>query len=248
MDVPGNCWKYPFRNATIPFIIGLADVPLTHRFGRREDRVDSVVLNYSRTHVRRPSAARWVRALWSHRVRVELAQTASFGQALGIVACISLISATLSVTHHCLAALMVHVRGPAAGSLDVLLQKASNNWFPAVQTAFTYAPIYFLALVAVLVLLSLVSVRLSSHGQSWAKTFPVMSVGAVPLVWFFVLFQFEGFAPYTAPADAWLHWWNPVTNIVRFVILMAAIALLAVWVLDAGRLYQSMRDRHIAGH
>jgi hypothetical protein len=209
--------------------------------------VDSVVLNYSRTHIGRPSPARWIRALWSHRVRAELAQTASFVQALGIVACISFISATLSVTHHCLAALMLHVRGPQAASLDLLLQKAANNWFPAVRTAFTYAPIYFVGLVAVLVLLSLVSVRLSSHGQSWAKTFPMMSVGAVPLVWFFVLFQFEGFAPYIAHPDAWLHWWNPVTNYVRFIILMVGIVLLAIWILDAGRLYQSIRNRHIAG-
>ena len=208
--------------------------------------MDSVVLNYSRTHVRRPSAARWVRALWSHRVRVELAQTASFGQGLGIVACISVISAVLSATHHLLSALMAHMRGPGAGSLDVLLQKASNNWFPAVQTVFTFLPIYFVALVAVLVLLSLVSVRLSAQGQSWAKTFPVMSVGAVPLVWFFVLFQFEGFSSFIAHPDAWLHWWNPVTNVVRFVILMVGMVLLAVWILDAGRLYRSMRDRHIA--
>jgi hypothetical protein len=209
--------------------------------------VDSVVLNYSRTHVRRPSAARWVRALWSHRVRVELAQTASFGQALGILACVSLISAVLSATHHSMAALMAHLRGPGAGSLDLLLQKVSNNLFPAVRTAFTFLPIYFAALVGVLVLLSLVSVRLSSHGQGWAKTFPVMSVGAVPLVWFFVLFQFEGFSSFMAGPDAWLHWWNPVTNVVRFVILMVGMVLLAVWILDVGRLYQSMRNRHIAG-
>ena len=208
--------------------------------------MDSVVLNYSRTHVRRPSPARWVRALWSHQVRVELAQTASFGQALGILACISLIAAMLSATHHALAAMMVHVRAPGATTMDVLLQKASNNWFPALQAALTYAPIYFLGLVAVLVSLSLVSVRFSQHGQSWAKTFPVMSVGAVPMLWFFVLFQFDGFAPYTARAEAWLHWWNPVTNVVRFAILMAGMVLLAVWIVDAGRLYRSMRERHIA--
>jgi uncharacterized membrane protein YbhN (UPF0104 family) len=133
--------------------------------------------------------------------------------------------------------------------MEVLLQKASNNWFPAVQTAFTYAPIYFVGLVAVLVMLSLVSVRVSAQGQSWAKTFPVMSVGAVPLVWFFVLFQLDGFAPHGVRADAWLHWWNPVTNYVRFIILMAGVVLLAIWILDAGRLYRSMRERHVAkGH
>ncbi|MCY2954039.1 MAG: hypothetical protein NTU53_19025 [Planctomycetota bacterium] len=53
--------------------------------------------------------------------------------------------------------------------------------------------------------------------------------------------------PIVGRAGVWYGMWNPVTNYVRFAVLMIGIVLLGVWMVDVGRMYYSMRDRMGAG-
>ncbi len=68
----------------------------------------------------------------------------------------------------------------------------------------------------------------------------MLSVGCVPLLWFFVLLQLEGVSPFVGLGGVWYGMWNPVTNVVRFVMLMVGIVLLGVWIVDAGRMYRAL--------
>jgi hypothetical protein len=200
----------------------------------------AVVLEYSRSGVRRRGLAKWARMFWSHRARVELAQTASFKQGLGILAVISAAAGILSTTHICMRSFIAHAIG-APSVWAVLRQEAAEHWPLALCGAMAFAPICFGVLVGVVAAMSGVWARLMRRQESWSATFPVLSVGCVPLLWFFVLLQLEGVAPFAGSGQAFA--WNPVSNVVRFAVLMIGIVLLGAWIVDAGRMYCSMRGR-----
>ncbi|MCY2951385.1 MAG: hypothetical protein NTU53_05335 [Planctomycetota bacterium] len=216
------------------------------RIENRHPGQKAVILDYSRSGVRRRELARWVRTFWSHRARLELAQTASFKQALGVLAGISALAGVLSTTHVCVRSFITHAMG-ASSAMAVLRQEVAEYWPLAVGGALAFVPICFGVLVGVLAVLSQVWARLMRRREPWSATFAVLSVGCVPLLWFFVLLQLEGVSPIVGRAGVWYGMWNPVTNYVRFAVMMIGIVLLGVWIVDAGRMYFSMRDRMGAG-
>ncbi|MGE5611799.1 MAG: hypothetical protein ACM359_21305 [Bacillota bacterium] len=207
-----------------------------------QPRLSTVVLDYSQGALRRVGPSRWLRLFWSHRARLELAQTASCTQGLLVLAAISLIAGLLSTTHLCIHSLIVHAMDPHC-SLRVLRNEFSAHWLAVIGTSLIVAPLCFAVLAGLLLLLSRVWTGLMRPGERWSQTFPVLSVGCVPLLWFFVLLQLESVAPFAARAGVWGGAWNPVTNLVRFISLMIGMILLAMWIVDGMRMYYTLRRR-----
>ena len=197
-----------------------------------------MILDYSRSAARRQGPARWVRALWSHRSRVELAQVATCKQGVWVVAGISVLAGILSTTHACLRSFVSHV-AERHRSMEVLRHEMGEHWPAALAGAVVFTPVCFCVLTAFLAVLS----RVMRRGQSWTRAFGALAIGCMPLVWFFVLLQLEGVAPMVSKSEGWYDIWNPVTNYVRFGVLMIGIMLLGAWAVDAGRMYRHVRDR-----
>jgi hypothetical protein len=206
-----------------------------------QPRPGAVVLDYSRGALLKRGPSWWMRALWSHQARIDLAQRISFVQALAILAAISLAAGFLCITHSCVHPLVNHGFNPQR-SLAALKAELSAETLACAWNALRFVPLCFCALVAALVLLSNLWVFLGRRVSHWARVFPVLSVGSVPILWFFVLFQLDGLAPFIARPDMWHELYNPVTNIARFAVLMGGIILLVLWIIDAGKLYQSLRN------
>lgn len=199
-----------------------------------------MILDYSQTAARRPGAMRWLRAFWSHRARLELGHAATCRQAFLVVAAISLLAGLLSTTHACLRCFISHMNGPEALSIRALKHSLFHSWMGCCTNALKVAPICFCLLLGGLILLSNAWAR---RGGQWSRAFPVCSLGSVPVLWFFVLFQIEGIARVLPDRSVWYAGWNPVTNYVRFVGLMIGVVLLAMWLADALRLYDALRER-----
>jgi hypothetical protein len=202
-----------------------------------------MILDYSQAAARRPGPLRWLRALWSHQARLELGYVASCKQAFYVVVVISVLAGVLSTTHACLRCLIAHVAGPQALSIVTLKHALFSSWMGCCTNALKVAPVCFCVLLGSLILLSNAWARRGGH---WTRAFPVFSLGSVPLLWFFVLFQIEGIAGLFPGGSVWHTAWNPVTNYVRFIGLMIGFVLLAMWMADALRLYGSLRERDTA--
>lgn len=202
----------------------------------------AVVLDYSQGALRRLGPSRWLRLFWSHRARLELAQTASVTQGMLLLALISIIAGVLSTTHLCLHSLIVHAIDPQC-TLRILRTELSAHWLAVVGGTLLFAPLCFVVLTGLLMALSRLWTWTARPGERWSQTFPVLSVGCVPLLWFFVLLQLESVAPFASRAGVWGGEWNPVTNIVRFAALMIGTVLLAMWIVDGMRMYCSLRGR-----
>lgn len=206
---------------------------------------DTVILDYSQSGIRRAGLLRWLRLFWSHRARLEVAQTASCGQGLGILAGISLIAGLLSTTHVGIHAIIVHATDPRC-SMPMLRGEFSAHWLAVVGSSLIFAPLCFAVLAGLLVGLARVWTWLARPGECWSQTFPVLSVGCVPLLWFFVLLQLESVAPFASKAGVWGGAWNPVTNGVRFAALMIGAILVGIWIIDGMRMYYSLRGRRLS--
>jgi len=212
------------------------------RTERPHPGTETVVLDYSRSALRRHGVARWVRTFWSHRARLELARTASFKQGLWLLAGVSAIAGVLSTSHLCLRSFIAHAIG-APNAMAVLRHEIAAHWPIVLASTLAFAPIFFGFLVGFLAAISGMWTRLSRRNEPWSAAFPMLSVGCVPVLWFFVLLQLEGVAPFVGKNEVWYLAWNPVTNCVRFAVLMIGIVLAGIWIVDASRMYYSIRER-----
>lgn len=190
----------------------------------------------------RPPMLCWVRSLWSHDARAQVACSASCFHALVVLAAMSILGAFFSTTHNHLHLMIKHAfagEGAAIGLLKADLSAATHD-----VGAFTvrFAPIYFVLLAGMLSGMAKVWSRRSSRGATWSHCFAFLTASAIPLLWFFALLQLESVAPLMTQAHVWQGpWWNPLSNLARFVLLMLALLLLARWLLDTSRLYNSLR-------
>jgi hypothetical protein len=159
-----------------------------------------------------------------------------------LLAAISVIAGLLSTMHLCIHSLIVNATDPRS-SIWVLKNDLFAHWLVVIGTALLFAPMCFALLAGLLMLLARVWTGLMRPGERWSQTFPALSVGCVPLLWFFVLLQLESVAPFASRAGVWGGAWNPVTNLVRFIALMIGVVLLAMWIVDGMRMYYSLRGR-----
>jgi hypothetical protein len=90
------------------------------------------------------------------------------------------------------------------------------------------------------------SQRRITVAQTRSHGFATLAAAGVPLLGFFLLLQFEGFAPLLNRQSIWQGHWNPVINTLRFGALMIGVILLAVWAADISRFYQSLRFKESA--
>lgn len=207
------------------------------RYGRGPlDQGQRMYLDYSRSAVRKTGLLRWVRALWSHQVRLELARTISLLQALGVLGAMSVLGAALSLTPQLLQATLARWGSGSVLIRNFWQQELLHGGLALARHTLLFAPLFFGVLVGGLVLLAGLCARLGRNGRSWPHCFAILAVGAMPLLWFFMLFQIEGVSPQGAGL-----WWNPVTNLPRFAMLMLAVVLLALWAVDSRRLYLALR-------
>jgi hypothetical protein len=216
-----------------------------------------MILDYSHPGARRPWLACWLRSLWSHRARVEVALGGSSANALLLLAVIAVLAAALSTTHAHLHAILAHAR--VAGISGRLLPLLRDDFASAVRSIgrFTLllAPIYFAALTLLLGAAAKCWARRSpSGGRSCAGCFALLAAGSMPLLWFFILLQLEAVAPFLSDRSMWDTSWNPISNLIRFFFMLLAIGLLGLWIVDLSRLVASLRqlrgtgNAHLSGH
>jgi len=202
----------------------------------------SVILDYSQSGLPRPRLGCWFRALWSHRARLHLAHTASVWQAFGILAAVSLLGSVLTHSHTWLHDVLVHLLQPRGGFLQWVKAEFSHAGGALGHSMLQLAPWYFGGMLAILGLVASFWTS-APKGRNWVHCFAVLSVACVPALWLFLLLQAEGIAPFVTDPAAWQSsWWNPVTNGVRFAVLMVGLLLLALWIVDAGKLCRSLQQ------
>src|SRR5688572_16901891 len=203
-----------------------------------------MILDYSHPGARRPKVACWLRSLWSHHARVEVAHAASSGKALLLLALVAVLAAVLSTTHAHLHVMLAHTR--SAGASERLLPLLRQDIAAAVRSVgrFTLllAPLYFAALTLLLAAAAKCwACRASGSGRSCAGCFALLAACSMPVLWFFLLFQLEAFAPFLADRSMWGSSWNPISNLARFLFLLLGLGLVGLWMLDLSRLLATLR-------
>jgi len=198
-------------------------------------------LDYSRTGSHRTGLMRWLRAFWSHRARLDIARSASGREAVGIVAAVSLLGAILSFSHAWVYTLVHLAFHPENGFL-LTLHRCWEQMSAVMGWALIAAPIGFSVFLCVLACGTMLWPRRVRRIHNFRERFAVVAAASMPVLWFFVLLQLEGLAPLAGGTPLW-EGWNPLTNFVRFIMLMGAIVLTGLWVVDAGRLCQTMSDQ-----
>jgi hypothetical protein len=101
-------------------------------------------------------------------------------------------------------------------------------------------PIYFIVLAAIVYGVAMLWSWRARY-QSWTRCFAAASVGAVPVLWFFLLLQLECLSPLVNYDDLWHHHLNPLTNTVRFAVFVCSLGMVGLWVFEAARLKDSVR-------
>lgn len=200
-----------------------------------------MILDYSQSAARKAAPHRWFRAFWSHQTRLELAQSLSVSQGVGLVLAISILAGALSSSHLCLRTLIQAFTATPGPSLAAIKANLLASTVAAGQIALLVAPIYFLILLGGTTLAAAIWTKVLRRGGAFSETFPVFSVGSVPLLWFFVLLQLEGIAPFVSHSTVLADFWNPLTNSLRFAVLMIGILLLGLWFSDTARLHRGIR-------
>lgn len=186
----------------------------------------------------------WARAIFSHRARVEAARGASWVEALAALGAVALLAAALTASHVHARELLAHAVASPAGMLASLRAE-----LPAAAEAlglFTLAaaPLYFAGLALLVAGVARLWSARSGGVLPWGHCFGALAATAVPLLWFFLLVQLDILSPLLADRQAFRdpQVWNPVTNAVRFVVLMAGVALAGAWVAAGGRLMRVLRE------
>jgi hypothetical protein len=171
---------------------------------------------------------------------VEFAQCASWGHSIGILTSIAALAALLTASDGWLREAVV--RGSAPNSnlgtwlLDELLVAGGSTRTFALRLI----PIYFLVLAVSVYVIALLWSRRARY-QSWTRCFAAASVGAVPVLWLFLLLQLECLSPLVNYDDLWNHHLNPLTNTVRFAVFVCSLGMIALWIFEAARLKDSVR-------
>ncbi len=199
-----------------------------------------MILDYDFSRPKRgPTLGCCIRTLWSSDARVEFAQCASWAHAIGVLSSIAAIAAILTACDAWLREAVVRGLAPNASLgtwlFNELLMVRSTGTF-----ALQLMPIYFAVLGTIVYGIACLWSRKARY-QSWTRCFAAASVGAVPLLWFFLLLQLECLSPLVNYDDLWHHHLNPLTNSVRFAVFVCSLGMVAVWIFDAARLKDSLR-------
>jgi hypothetical protein len=199
-----------------------------------------MILDYSRPKKRGPTISCCIRTLWSPSARVEFAQNGSSAHAICVLVTISAISAVLTASSIALYSSVARGATLSSGYAQWLLGEllmAGDSWG---RLALQLVPAYFAVIAGSVYIIALALFRCGGW-QSWSKCFCAVSVGCVPLLWFFLLFQANGLAPLVEYDDLWHHHLNPLTNSIRFGVFLGCMMLVGAWVIDAAKLRESVR-------
>jgi hypothetical protein len=201
-----------------------------------------VYLDYSHGVARRGGLMRWIKTLWSHRARLEAARSTTAMQGMVLLAVVSLAAAILSNSHLLVHLLLDHWFKGEGVTGQRLRTDLAHSGVAVGKHALRMAPIYFALLATVGAGVAGLWTATRRKLRTVTHRFGVVAVACVPLLWFFLLFQFEGLAPFVVDGDNWHGPWNPITNLVRFCVLMGFVLLSALWIVDVGRIYNAVRD------
>jgi hypothetical protein len=210
-----------------------------------------MILDYSQPGARRPKLACWLRSLWSHRARVELALAGSLGKALLLLAVIATLAAALSTTHAHLHLMLSHTRsaGVSERLMPLLREDLSSAARSVGRFTLVLAPIYFAALALLLGVAARCWASRSSKpvgaavpARSCAGCFALLAAASMPVLWLFLLLQLEALAPFLSDRSMWEASWNPVSNLARFFLVLLGFGVLGLWMLDLSRLLGTLRQ------
>src|SRR5687768_16426178 len=159
--------------------------------GSRPTKGKVMILDYDYSRPRRgPTLACCIRTLWSSEARVEFAQCASWGHAIGVLTSIATIAAILTASDVWLREVVVRGLAPNANFGAWLLNEILNAGQSSGRLALQLIPIYFILLSGTVYVIALVWSHRARY-QSWTRCFAAASVGAVPVLWLFLLIQLE---------------------------------------------------------
>jgi hypothetical protein len=200
-----------------------------------------MILDYGYSQPRRgPTLGCCLRTLWSSDARVEFAQCASWAHAIGVLTTIATIAAILTASDTWLREAVVRGLAPKVNLGTWLFDELLMAGRPTSRLALQLIPIYFTVLAVVVYVIAMIWSSRVRH-QSWTRCFAAASVGAVPLLWFFLLIQLECLSPLVNYDDLWHHHLNPLTNSVRFAVFVCSLGMVALWIFEAARLKDSVR-------
>jgi len=171
---------------------------------------------------------------------VEFAQCASWAHAIVVLVSTATVAAILTASDTWLREAVVRGLAPKAVFAEWIFDEILTAGRSTGQFALQLIPIYFSALAGVVYLIALLWARRAPH-RNWTRCFAAASVGAVPVLWLFLLLQLECLSPLVSYEDLWHHHLNPLTNSVRFAVLMGCLGMLALWIFEAARLKDSVR-------
>ena len=181
-----------------------------------------------------------MRTFWSSEARLEFAQCASWGHAIGVLTSIATIAAILTASDAWLREAVVRGLAPNANFGAWLLDEIVTAGGSTGRLALQLIPIYFILLSGTVYVIALIWSHRARY-QSWTRCFEAASVGAVPVLWLFLLLQLECLSPLVNYDDLWHHHLNPLTNTVRFAVFVGCMGMLALWIFEAARLKDSVR-------
>ena len=187
-----------------------------------------------------PTLGCCLRTLWSSEARVEFAQCAAWGHCIGLLSSIAALAAILTASDGWLREAVMRGLAPNTNLGTWLLDELLAAGGSTRTFALRLVPIYFSGLAASVYVIALLWSR-RAHHQSWTRCFATATVGAVPVLWFFLLLQLECLSPLVNYDDLWHHHLNPLTNTVRFAVFAGSLGMVALWIFEAARLKDSVR-------
>jgi hypothetical protein len=200
-----------------------------------------MILDYDYSRPRRgPTLGCCLRTLWSSEARVEFAQCASWGHSIGVLITIAALAAILTASDGWLREAVVRGISPNVNLGTWLLDELLAAGGLTRTFALRLIPIYFAVLAASVYVIALVWSWRARY-QSWSRCFAAATVGAVPVLWLFLLLQLECLSPLVNYEDIWHHHLNPLTNTVRFAVFVCSLGMIALWIFEAARLKDSVR-------
>jgi hypothetical protein len=200
-----------------------------------------MILDYDVSQPRRgPTLSCCIRTLWSAEARVEFAQCASWAHAIAILTSIATLAAILTASDVWLHEAVVQALAPNVNWTNWMLDELRTAGRSTGRLALQLIPIYFILLSATVYTLAMIWSRRARY-QSWTRCFAAASVGAVPVLWLFLLLQLECLSPLVNYEDLWHHHLNPLTNSVRFAVFVGCLGMVALWIFEAARLKDSVR-------
>jgi len=199
-----------------------------------------MILDYSQPRRRGPTLGCCIRTLWSGSARVEFAQCASWAHAIVVLTSIATAAAVLTASDSWLREAVVRGLAPKAIFTQWIFDEILTVGRSTGRFALQLIPIYFSVLAGIVYGIALLWSRRAPH-QTWNRCFAAASVGAVPVLWLFLLLQLECLSPLVNYDDLWHHHLNPLTNSVRFAVFVGCLGMVALWIFEVARLKDSVR-------